>query len=162
VADTSLYFPDFTAEERTYQMLNQVLGRVGRGHRAGTVFIQTYQPESPTIRAAIEKDYASFYDRQILERQTYRFPPFCHVLKLSHARASQAAAHKAAETVAAMIREKAPGIELIGPSPAFVEKMNNKYHWQIVIKAKQRQTLLHIIDLIPANWSYDIDPTNLL
>lgn len=162
MADTGLAFPDYTAEERTYQMLRQVMGRVGRGHQAGNVIIQTYQPDSPIIQAAIKKDYALFYATQLKEREAYRFPPYSQLLKLHCSRASVKSARTAAEKLAEALRTAKLHIEVVGPSPAFTEKANNRYYWQIIIKAKQRSQLLEVVKQLPANWSYDIDPSNLL
>jgi primosomal protein N' (replication factor Y) len=162
LADSGLYFPDYTAEERTYQMLSQVMGRVGRGHRAGTVIIQTYHPESPTIQAALTKDFPGFYQSQIKERELYGFPPFYYVLKISCTRASRKSAEQASGKVAELLRQTVPQIEVIGPTPAFSEKTNGKYTWQLIVKAKARQRLLEAIKHVPANCSYDIDPLHLL
>lgn len=162
MADTSLAFPDYTAEERTYQMLNQVIGRVGRGHQAGKVIVQTYQTESQVIQTALQKDYEAFYTSQLAEREMYHFPPYYHLMKLSCARATSKSAETAAAKLAAEIRSQQLQVELIGPSPAFAEKVNNRYNWQIVVKAKRRTELTKLIANLPANWSYDIDPSNLL
>lgn len=162
IADTSLYFPDYTAEERTFQMLRQVIGRVGRGHTEGHVVVQSYYSDSPTIQAAVQKDYATFYETQLKERELYRFPPYYFVLKISVERASQSAASKAAQDLAASILQLGLPIELSGPAPAFTEKTAGRYHWQLIIKAKQRSELLSVIANLPKNCSYDIDPSNLL
>jgi primosomal protein N' (replication factor Y) (superfamily II helicase) len=162
LADTSLSFPDYTAEERTFQMLTQVLGRVGRGHRAGKVIIQTHNPDNPVIRAAITKDYETFYESQIKERQAFNFPPFCYVLKLSCSRATKSSANKAALLLAEKLTSSGLKIHVTGPSPAFIEKNNNKYVWQIIVRAQQRPELVKAVKLLPANWTYDLDPSNLL
>lgn len=162
IADTSLYFPDYTADERTFQMLRQVIGRVGRGHTTGHVVIQTYSPDSATIQAAIDRDYARFYEAQITERKLYRFPPFYFMLKISIDRASQPSVSKAAQDLAEQILRSGVAVELSGPSPAFVERVAGKYRWQIVIKAKQRVELIKVIALLPKTCSYDIDPSHLL
>lgn len=162
IADTSLYFPDYTADERTYQMINQVIGRVGRGHRTGTVVLQTYFPESPTLNMAIKQNYQNFYNQQIAERRRFHFPPYCYVLKLSCRRASQKAAQSAAAALAKRIQAQQLPIELTGPGPRFIERVKGAYTWQIIVKAKQRGTLLALIKTLPTNWSYDIDPTDLL
>lgn len=161
-ADTSLYFPDYTAEERTFQMLRQVIGRVGRGHREGRVVIQSYHPNSTTIQAAVNKDYASFYAAQLAERELYKFPPFYFVLKISVERATQPAAAKATQELATTLLSAGLAIEVTGPAPAFVEKSYNKYRWQLIIKAKQRTQLIEVVKILPKNCHYDIDPTNLL
>ncbi len=162
VADTGLYFPDFTAEERTFQMLTQVMGRVGRGHVSGQVVIQTYHPDSPLIRAAIDKDYDGFYESQIKERQTYNFPPFCYMLKLSCSRTTRKGAQSASEKLAATLTQQFPSLHLSGPSPAFIEKSNDKFTWQILLRSSERNRLLKVLEVLPANWTYDIDPMDLL
>ena len=160
MADTSLQMPDYTASERTYQLLNQVLGRVGRGHRASHTFVQTYQPANAVIHAAITDDWPTFYARELAERQQFKFPPYYYLLKLQVRRASAKAAAKAAETLATALAAKPVIIE--GPAPSLHEKIGGKYQYQLVIKAKQRSALLQIIAELPANWSYDIDPSDLL
>ncbi len=162
IADTSLYFPDYTADERTFQMLRQVIGRVGRGHTAGHVVIQTYSPDSPTIQAAVDRDYSRFYEAQLAERKLYHFPPFYFMLKISLERASQPSVTKAAQDLAEQILRSGVAVELSGPAPAFVERIAGKYRWQIVIKAKQRSELLKVIGILPKTCSYDIDPSHLL
>lgn len=161
-ADTSLSFPDYTANERSFQMLNQVIGRVGRGHRSTTVVVQTYYPDSINLHAALTKDYEGFYKREVEERQKYHFPPFCHILKLQCNRSSQALAQKTAQALADDLRHHSPSLEVAGPSPRFTEKVNNRYYWQIIIKARNRSNLLKLITSLPANWSYDLDPIDLL
>lgn len=162
LADTGLYFPDYTAEERTFQMLRQVIGRVGRGHTKGQVFIQTYQPDSTPISAAANRQYTDFYAAQLAERELYHFPPYYFVLKISIERAVQSSASKTAQDIAAAVLQEGFRIELSGPAPAFVERTHNKFKWQIIIKAKRRSELLKIIAMLPKNCSYDIDPSHLL
>lgn len=161
-ADTSLLIPDYTADETTYQQLVQIIGRVGRGHRKGKVFIQSHDPEGVTVQAAIKRDYRLFYESQLKERQLFNFPPFCYLLKLTCHRASQKSAEQAALALKGSLRSLGLPITVIGPSPAFHEKRDNQYYWQLVVKAKQRNSLLKIIEGLPSNWSYDIDPQNLL
>jgi len=161
-ADTSLSFPDYTAQERTYQLLSQALGRLTRGHRSGLAVIQTHHTDNPILRAAIEQDYASFYDCEIKERQTYNFPPFCFLLKITCSRASLSAARQSCESIGHGLRKSFRDVQVIGPAPSFLEKTNNRYNWQLVVKSKKRTTLIDIIRTLPQNCSYDIDPTNLL
>jgi primosomal protein N' (replication factor Y) len=161
LADTSLYMPDFSAPERTYQLLTQVLGRIGRGHLAGHAIIQTYHPEHPVLRDAIADDYQTFYQRELAERQQFFFPPYCYLLKLSCRRATS----KAAETAADKLRTEIEGsyrVRVEGPAPSFYEKLQGKFQWQLIVKAVDRSELLKIVAHLPANWSYDIDPADLL
>ncbi|HJP96723.1 MAG TPA: primosomal protein N' [Candidatus Saccharimonadales bacterium] len=162
IADTSLYVPDFSSHERTYQLLNQVIGRVGRGHRDSTVVVQTYSPESPLLRAALSNNWDLFYGDELREREQFTFPPFCYLAKLWCKRSTQKSAQKAAEKLATTLRHSGLRIEVDGPAPAFHEKNNNGYQWQLVLKAKNRSALLEALKLLPANWYHDIDPMNLL
>ncbi len=161
-ADSSLYFPDYTAEEQTYQLLTQVVGRVGRGHGDGTVVIQTFNPNSHTIEAAVNKDWTTFYTQQVQTRKEHRFPPYFHLLKLMVKRKSRSSAQQAATSFRTALLQEVRNIEVVGPTPAFHEKHGDFYTWQLVVRAKQRQILVDIAENLPANWSHDIDPSNLL
>ncbi|HUC89923.1 MAG TPA: primosomal protein N' [Patescibacteria group bacterium] len=162
IADTGLYFPDFSAQERTYQLLAQVIGRVGRGHREGHAIVQTYSPDSPLLKSILSKNWQEFYEKEITERKIFHFPPFCYILKLSCRRASSASAQRAAISFVQKLQDERKGITIEGPAPSFHEKVQNKYAWQIIIKSNNRQLLVNIIQDLPSGWSYDIDPMNLL
>ncbi|MFI5270802.1 MAG: primosomal protein N' [Candidatus Saccharimonadales bacterium] len=162
LADTSLYLPDFSAEERTFQLIGQVLGRIGRGHVLGQAIIQTYNPDHPVLVDAIEGNYKRFYDRELNERKQFMFPPFCYLLKITVRRSSIKSVEKTAEHIKELIEGTSVKARIEGPTPSFHERFQNKYQWQLVIKAKQRDELLKIIRLLPANISYDIDPMDLL
>ena len=159
LADTSLQLPDYTVNERTYQLLQQVIGRVGRGHVDGYAVIQTYQPDNSVITDAVKDNWDNFYAREIEERKDFNFPPFTHMLKLTVKRASS----KNAETTAIKLSKTIPkNLVVEGPAPAFHEKLGNSYRWQLVVKAKNRGDLLRLIATLPAKWSYDIDPSDLI
>ncbi len=162
MADTSLSMPDYTASERTYQLLNQVIGRVGRGHANSHVIIQSYNPNSLVIKAAIEDDWANFYQRELEERNTFLYPPFCYVLKIVCKRASAKSAEQACEKIRKHIVEHGAAVRIDGPAPALYETINSSHYWQLVVKAKQRSLLLDIIDALPSNTLHDIDPLDLL
>jgi primosomal protein N' (replication factor Y) len=162
IADTSLYFPDFSAQERTYELLNQVVGRVGRGHRQSEAIIQTYLPENSIINQVVTNDWGSFYNNELAERSQFLFPPFCHLLKLTCKRATIRTTQTAAEKFASQLLKERFRIIVEGPSPCFHERVNNKYCWQLVIKAKDRNELLKVISILPSGWTHEIDPMNLL
>ena len=163
LADSSLYLHDFSARERTYQLLSQTLGRVGRGHVAGTAIIQTYHPDSQLLDAAIHDNWDEFYRSELAERRAYHFPPFYSLLKLSCRRASYKSAEAAAQKLMTEIEAKITDIQIDGPTPSFHEKLQGKYQAQLVLRSPSRSKLLAAIKLLPASgWTYDIDPTNLL
>lgn len=162
IADTSLYVPDFSSQERTYQLLSQVVGRIGRGHRESRAIIQTYNPQNPLLSAVLKKDWDLFYTTELAERKQFMFPPYCYLLKIWCRRATQKGAQTAATKLAASLRQSGRKIIVEGPAPSFHEKINDNFEWQIIIKAKQRNELLEVIANLPANWQHDIDPMNLL
>ncbi len=162
LADTSLYLPDFSAQERTFQLISQVLGRIGRGHVAGRAVIQTYHPDHPVLQAAINGDYDGFYDTEMASRQQFLFPPFCYLLKLTVRRATNRAAEAAAKELKSHITTVTKSVTTEGPAPSFYERLQGKYQWQLVVKAKNRGELLKIIAALPSGTSYDLDPMDLL
>ena len=162
LADTSLYLPDFSAQERTFQLISQVLGRVGRGHLAGKAVIQTYHPDHPVLQQAIDNDYQSFYEAEIAARRQFLFPPFCYLLKVTVRRATVRAAEEAALKLKEDIETGGYKVRVEGPAPSFYERLQGKFQWQLVVKARDRGELLRLIPHLPANCSYDLDPLDLL
>lgn len=161
-ADTSLFFPDYTAEELSFQQLSQVIGRVGRGHQEAHAIIQSYYPESTALQAAVDNNYSLFYSQQIIEREKFLFPPFSFVLVIKVSRKSSKFAEQAAQKIHTILSSLPLKIDVSVPTPCFQEKSHDQYHWQIVVKSKKRDQLLRIIPALPANTTYDLDPTNLL
>ena len=161
-ADTSLLIPDFSAREKTYQQLHQIIGRVGRGHRKGFIVVQTHNPDSSLIKHALNRDYTAFLRKELEERQTYLYPPYCYLLKLSTSRKTAESADRSAQELKEVVINLQLPVKIIGPSPAFKSKTHGNYHWQIIVKAKHRTHLLRIIDNLPKTAAYNIDPVNLL
>lgn len=161
-ADSSLLIPDYSANERTYQLLTQVIGRAGRGHRQGIVVVQTYNPDQPVIRAAVSQDWKTYVEHELLERKTFHFPPFTFLLKLTCARATSQAAEKAAHVLKRRLEETSQKIQIEGPSASFHPRERGKYRWQLIIKSSSRPRLVEIIQQLPSGWAHDIDPTTLL
>jgi primosomal protein N' (replication factor Y) len=160
-AETSLAIPDFTAEERTFQLLYQVIGRVGR-HSAGKIIIQTYDPASFVIAAAAKRDYETFYEKIIEERKAFRFPPYSYLMKLVARRATLNGASLAAQKLKEVLISKKLPIEVIGPTPSFQARRGRNYYYQLVVRAKSRQDLTKLAESVPAGWSIDLDPVDLL
>ncbi|HET6863912.1 MAG TPA: primosomal protein N' [Candidatus Saccharimonadales bacterium] len=161
-AESSLTLPDYTAEERTFQLLYQVMGRVGRGHSKGKVIIQTYEPDSPVIKTAVERDYKTFYKRILAERRAFRFPPFSYLMKLSVRRATINGAQTASERLKDELTAAALPVEIIGPTPAFYGRRGKYYYYQLVAKSKDRDHLQELAKLVPQDWQIDLDPADLL
>ena len=162
-ADAGLALPDFMARERTFQLLSQVVGRVGRTNQQTNVVIQSYQPHDETIRTGAAQDYAAFYATELARRRKSHFPPFTYLLKLTCIYKTEKAAINNAQILAKKLRTDYPNLYIFGPTPAFYERQRDTYRWQIVVKSPTRTTLLNIIaQLPPTHWQYDIDPMNLL
>ena len=99
---------------------------------------------------------------ELEERRNYLFPPFYYLLKLSCRRASPSSAQSKALQLADELKRSQLKIIIDGPAPSFHEKHGSKFEWQLIIKSRSRYELIKVIDLLPADWSYDIDPINLL
>jgi primosomal protein N' (replication factor Y) len=138
-ADTTLHMPDFRAAERTFQMLTQVAGRAGRADKHGEVLIQTYNPDHYSIQLAANHDYRSFAKRELLYRESLFYPPYCRIILFNLSHTDLSIVIQASEKLAAYAREfrttHAPEcIEILGPVPAPIAKMKDRYRYQCVVK----------------------------
>jgi primosomal protein N' (replication factor Y) len=163
-ADAGLSLPDFGAPERTFQLLAQVIGRVGRSHHATQVVVQSYQPSHPAIQDGLARNYADFYQRTLALRRHANFPPFCYLLKLVCVYKTEKSAVQNARKLASVLKQHAPStVEILGPTPAFYERVRDTYRWQLVVKSPRRQDLIDLLQHIPsAHWQFELDPTSLL
>lgn len=162
-ADAGLALPDFAASERTFQLLAQVVGRVGRSEHETDVIIQSYQPTAPAVRLGAAQDYATFYQETLPQRRHGMFPPFTYLLRLTCVYKTEAAAIKNAKALAATLKQAYPDVIIFGPTPSFYERQHDTYRWQIIIKSPKRSRLLEILKDVPsAHWQTDIDPLSLL
>jgi len=163
-ADTGLVMPDFNTNERTFQLLAQVVGRVGRNEHKTQVIIQTFKPTHPSIKYSLTQDYESFYKNTIEERKKSNFPPFTHLLKLTCIYKSESMAIKNARTLAIKLQGSThKSVQILGPTPAFYERRYDTYRWKLVIKSPKREYLIDILKLIPpTHWQFELDPTSLL
>ena len=170
-ADAGLSLPDFSSEERTFQLITQVIGRAKRGHQNSNIFIQSFQPDHPIISLASQSDYASFYNYLVQKRQQSKLPPYSFLLKLSVTYKTETATVKNIRTLYKKVIQTTKQLQIpenrivvSPPMPAFHERTSTGYTWQLVIKAKSRQNLLDIFDHLPKNnyLHYDFDPISLL
>lgn len=163
-ADAGLSLPDYGASERTFQLLAQAIGRVGRSEHASSVIVQSYQPTHPAVVDGLKQNYDAFYEKTISERERAHFPPFVYLLKLTCIYKTEAAAVKNAQQMARTLRSKLPQtVEILGPTPSFYERQRDTYRWQLVLKSKQRNLLTDALKYIPAShWQFELDPASLL
>jgi primosomal protein N' (replication factor Y) len=161
-AETSLALPDFSSEERSFQLLYQVIGRVGRGHVKGEVVVQSYDPQSLIVNSAINRDYETFYEYSLLERQKFRFPPFSYLLQLTCRRATIKGVEQASNRLLGELAAMNLPVELIGPSPSFYARRGKYYYYQIVVKSKDREHLLKLAEAVPQDWTINLDPSDLI
>jgi primosomal protein N' (replication factor Y) len=164
-AESGLTMPDFRSSERTFQLITQVIGRVGRGHLPGQVIIQTLAPNHPAITLAAKEDYTEFYNSEITERKSSLNPPFRYQAKLYAKYNSESSARRAANLVIGDLKKdlSLAGLQIIGPSPAFKERVAGKYQYQIIIKSPKRELLQQaILNHLPTTWNHDLDPLSLL
>jgi primosomal protein N' (replication factor Y) len=165
-ADVGLYFPDFRSSERTFQILTQVAGRAGRGTLGGRVVIQSYSPEHYAIQFAAEHDYHAFYDREFAFRRQQDTPPCNRLTRLTYSHTNAALCQREAERMQQLLKAEIDSwglaeTSLIGPAPAYTQRVRGRYRWQIVIRSPDPLTILCQVP-IPQGWVVDIDPISLI
>ena len=132
-ADGLLHLSDYRANERTFQTLTQVAGRAGRGDDPGRVIVQTYTPEHPIIEAVQKHDYQSFADAELAQRQTLNYPPYGRLILLRLSSLDPIQVQNTAQIIATFLNNK-EGFEILGPAPASILRVANRYRWQILLK----------------------------
>ena len=146
-ADQSLYSDDFRSNERTFDLLTQVVGRAGRGKYPGRAIIQTFAPENPVLHLAARQDYFGFYRQEILYRQTMLYPPFVDILVIGFVGEKEKQVHQGAETFLRMLSQLAREeygelpLRVLRPSPAAVAKVSNKYRYKLLMKCRNSPKL---------------------
>ena len=161
-ADAGLSLPDYMAEERAFQLLTQVIGRVGRGHLSkAEVFIQTFRPEHPVIRFAIDENYLGFYEYLVQRRRRAGFPPFRFIMKLEITMKTEAVVvRKVRETARRLAADRR--LMASPPCPAFHERTAKGYTWQIIVRGRSRKVLIEACDGLDKNFRVTLDPPGLL
>ena len=146
-ADTSLYVDNYRAAERTFSLLTQVVGRAGRGGKTGRAVIQTYTPGNDVIQSAARQDYDSFYQSEIRMRQLRRYPPFADLFTFTVSGAEEGLVLRAAAGVRETLRrlsalpEQAGNQpEVLGPAPAPVLRVNNRYRYRVLLVGRNDKT----------------------
>lgn len=161
-ADAGLSLPDYSSKERVFELITQVIGRVGRGHQEkAEVFIQTFRPDSEILALAAKNDYCSFAELSLADRKKATLPPFAFLAKLE-------ISYKTEKLAVQRIRElrknltKIPGLIVSAETPAFHEKNSRGYTWQLIVRAKSRTKLLGAIKDLDPIVRVTLDPPSLL
>lgn len=133
-ADISLNFPDYRSSETTFELLNQVSGRSGRGDKKGKVLIQTFNPDHYAIECSKYNDYISFYNKELSIRKKLNYPPFCYIALIRIISKDYEKASKMSYQIGEYLKDKIKEETILGPSTANIFKINNEYRFQIIIK----------------------------
>jgi primosomal protein N' (replication factor Y) len=146
-ADSSLFVPDYRSSEKTFQLLTQVAGRAGRKELEGEIIIQTFNPDHYAIYMAKKHDYLSFYNREILIRKKLYYPPFCFIVAVRILSKDYDKGIKAINNINSYLRSNLDSKYIIlGPSVSF--KVNNTYRFQCIIKYKEKEELMKVLEYI--------------
>lgn len=148
-ADDALYADDFRANERTFSIITQVVGRAGRGADEGRALIQTYTPDSPIILAAARQDYEGFYREEIKLRERMGYPPFREITSVEVSAVDGDAALDGAMWVRDMLRQLAsahsPDTLVLGPTQASVFRVSGRSRYRLTLMGKADAKLRRVI-----------------
>ena len=149
-ADLTLNLDDFRAGERTFDLVTQVCGRAGRGEKKGRALIQTYQPESHVLHYAKQQDFGAFYEEEIELRRALSYPPFCDIFSVLLTGNNEQALSAYAAKIANQLRMETlkndgMNVEVLGPGPAVLGKINNKYRYRILLKCEANDEVRNML-----------------
>ncbi len=176
LADQSFTLPDYRASERGFQLLTQVAGRAGRGDFAGKVIFQSYSPDFFALQNAKQQDYKTFYAQEIQNRYELAYPPYSNLIRFIISSKMEFRAEKIAMEIAMRLSELTSSrgidekLEVLGPSPCIISKINNEYRFQILIKNRLGDKGHFLITSfikslkVPSEIKFliDVDPTEML
>jgi len=173
-ADTGLHLPDFRAGERTFQLVTQVAGRTGRGEKGGEVLVQTYNPEHPSIVAAVRHDYIRFAETELPLRERFGYPPFTCCVRLVFRGPRESIVDQFASSVAEVllrqIEEENRDVIISGPGPAPLAKLRGKFRYHLLLRGSEPSVLNRIVsaatETMPrvedVQWIVDVDAISML
>lgn len=143
-ADSGLYVPDFRSGERTFSLITQVVGRAGRGAKAGRAVIQTYTPDNDVISFAARQDYDSFYAQELELRRAAGMPPFRELFVLTASGRNEEGVLRACQRLRRgldkVLKEARYSVcepVLLGPAPAPIYKLNERYRYQLTLSCRE-------------------------
>jgi len=171
-ADSLFDIPDFTTDEQGFQNIMQAIGRTGRvgAKFKSKAIIQTYSPDLPIIKFAAEKNFESFYEKQIQQRQDLSYPPFAKIIKLTcqsqFPKKLEKETKNAYDSISGIIKNLNENIKIIGPVDPLVSNIRGKQKKQIILKSKEFENIIpkelkKAIQKLPPEWIIDIDPIQL-
>ena len=170
-ADTSMHVPDFRAAERTYQLLEQVAGRAGRGPKGGTVIIQTYWADHPAVLAVMRREPALLFDAERADRASIGYPPYVRLANVGFSGPKAPDVSEAAARFARALGDLLPhDWRVLGPSPAPIARLKNRWRWHLVLKAPPGVDISSLLAQVDAatpgiegvTRSIDVDPAGML
>ncbi len=173
-ADTSLYLPDFRANERTFQLISQVAGRAGRSLKKGTVFVQTFLHNQPAIQFALAGDFEGFIKEELKHRQACNLPPFWRLavvtLRDRNFDKLEAACKNMRQKIDQIMERERLKAMVRGPMPAVISRIQRFHRMQIIVQAPKAETLRELFSSLrqagpvrpTVKVAIDIDPVNLL
>jgi len=146
--DSSLNIPDFRSAERTFQLLNQVAGRAGRGDKKGEVIIQGFNMDHYSIVSASKHDYGSFYKEEMRIRKALKYPPYYNLCSIRISGKNYDSVFEEAEKISSYLRREISDNIILGPSAANIPKINNIYYVGIIIKFKNTNEIFSAINFV--------------
>ena len=147
--DSSLTSPDYRASENTFQLLSQVSGRAGRSENKGEVIIQTFNPDHYAITLAKNHDYIDFYKEEMKIRKILKYSPYYYMVLVSITSKDYELGFKEANKIGSYIRNNINKDSIVlGPTMANMFKVNNIYHYQIIIKYRKDDSLMKVLKFI--------------
>jgi len=137
-AETSLWIPDFRADERTFQLLTQVSGRAGRSEKKGEVIIQTQNQKHFVLQKVLANDYQSFYQKEIVLREQGEYPPFTRIALIEVKDEKEDKSRGAIKDLFEILKRESKGLKITPPTEAIIYKIKGFYRWQILIKSSKK------------------------
>lgn len=141
-ADQLLYYPDFRASERAFQLMTQVSGRAGRRKRQGRVLIQAYSVDHPVIRDVIAHDYSSFFARELAERKKFGFPPYCRLIQITMKHRNSARSEQAAQFMVTYLTQRLGSGRIKGPVKPGIGRVRNWHINFLIVKIERKANLI--------------------
>ena len=171
-----MFFDDFRAYERAFSLFTQVFGRSGRGVSPGKAVIQTSSPDNYVIKYATSQDFSAFYDKEISVRKLMTYPPYCDIVILGFVANKKDLAIKSAKYALELLKKHSLNYNdvkfiALGPTPANVPVVANKYRYRIILKAKNSKRFREFLNSVAnefyanekqSNLFIDINPESMV